>query len=136
MLLFHSSGGPHPLITPCHRICPRVSAQVKSPSTCTGFGFHRILMISHTYQHIMPRTDMDRFNPICGSHGPVKQAFQPASRTDTVNEIAMVVVVLTSPCWRVTVPFGTMFCHGDVRVTVRQTYEGIAARTQPRSFVN
>ena len=56
------------------------------------------------------RTTVIRFNPICGSPGPVKQAFQPASRTDTVNEIAMVVVVLTSPSWRVTVPFGTITC--------------------------
>ena len=38
------------------------------------------------------------------------KAFQPASRTDTVNEIAMVVVALTSPSWRVTVPFGTITC--------------------------
>ena len=39
VLLFCSSGGPHPLVTPWHRICPRVSSQTKSPLTCSDFDF-------------------------------------------------------------------------------------------------
>ena len=71
MFLFRSSGGPHPLINPHHSICRRVSSQVKSPSTSTDFGILRILLISHTYQHIMPRTDTETHQ----SHPFIAQSF-------------------------------------------------------------
>ena len=59
VLLFCSSGGPHPLVTPWHRICPRVSSQTKSPLTCSDFDFSPNSPDHHTYQHTMLRTDTE-----------------------------------------------------------------------------
>ena len=84
------------------------------------------------------RTTVRRFNLICEWPGPIKQAFSLASGTDTRDETTRVVVIptFTYPEGHGTFRINNLFCHGEVGVTARQTYEGIAAGIQPRSCIN